>query len=528
MLASERALRAHAEEARRVEQAEAAARAAQRRYQLVSDLMSDLVGVFDEQGRVVYASPSFQRILGVDPLSIVGRPTPELIHPEDLEATGAAFLSTVAEGKATAVARVKAADGSYRWFHIGLSRMNAEAGEQGIIAVSARDITEQRELSEALEATRRMEALGRLAGGVAHDFNNMLMVIQSASDLASSRLPSEHAARIELSEVNHAIQRAAALTQQLLTFARRQVLPGDASSVVAHVVRDLCPILARLCGSDIELQTRLDGSARRVDVSPVQIEQLLMNLCANARDAMPSGGTLKVTLADRELLPREIADLKPGSYVELIVEDSGSGISPEVQLRMFEPFFTTKSAGRGTGLGLATVFGLVNQLGGHIGVRSELGRGTAFTLLLPESHGTHARESERIELKSLGARPLSILVVEDERAVRTLIARILTNAGHRVTEAESIEHALAASEAPDVHFEAIVTDVVLGAGDGIALLERIRKRHPRAAVVVVSGFSPSPERVAELASRGAEFLPKPFGSEALLSALSSARRSREA
>lgn len=523
-IASLRALRAHVAEARRVQSAEAAARRAQRQYQLVSELVSDLVVKLDNEGRVIYASPSFQRILGVDPESILGRSTPELLHPEDLGAAGSAFMIALEHGKATAATRVRAASGSYRWFHMSMSRIEESEEESGIIALSARDISEQRELSEALEATRRMEALGRLAGGVAHDFNNLLMVIQSASDLVATQLPKDHLAHAELDEVTHATQRAAALTQQLLTFARRQVLAGDSSSVVLQVVKDLCPILIRLCGPQIEFTAELGNSRRRVDVSAVQLEQMLMNLCANARDAMPNGGRLRVELRERTVIDGETNGPKEGEYVELVVEDTGTGISPEVQARMFEPFFTTKTEGRGTGLGLATVFGLVSQLGGHVRVRSELGRGSTFTILLPVANETAARSNEVNAAPVVDDPSMHVLVVEDEPAVRMLIARILSKAGHRVTEADSYEQALAAAEAPEAKFQAIVTDVVLGAGDGIALLERIRSRHPRASVVVVSGFSPSPDRVAELSARGAEFLPKPFGAAALLEALASARR----
>ncbi len=292
-----------------------------------------------------------------------------------------------------------------------------------------------------------MESLGRLAGGVAHDFNNLLMVIQSASDLASSQLPSEHPVQVDLSDVRRAAERASALTQQLLTFARRQVLPSDASSVASKVVGDLVPILTRLCGPDILFDAELDSPRREVEASPVQLEQLLMNLCANARDAMPNGGRLGLRVRDRTLAGFEVADLKAGRYVEITVEDTGIGMSPEVQARMFEPFFTTKPAGRGTGLGLATVFGLVSQLRGNIAVRSSSGGGRPSRCCSPEAQGWPARESSKVgKLAEIGGEALDVLVIEDEDTVRALVVRIseqrraprgageLDRAGHRRRE----------------------------------------------------------------------------------------------
>jgi two-component system cell cycle sensor histidine kinase/response regulator CckA len=525
-LASERALLALTQEGARTKAARARARSAEARYQLVSEHVSDLVSVHDEEGRFVYVSPAHQRVLGIDPEGLLGKTTTEFVHPDDLPLLSASFRKALVEGKGAAVTRIRMAEGGYRWFHVGMSRVDQEEGQGGVIALSARDITEQRELSEALEATRRMESLGRLAGGVAHDFNNLLMVIQSASDLASSQLPNDHPAQVDLSDVRRAAERASALTQQLLTFARRQVLPSDSSSVVSKVVRDLVPILTRLCGPDILFEAQIESPRREVEASPVQLEQLLMNLCANARDAMPNGGRLGLRVRDRTLASSELADLKPGPYVEITVEDTGVGMTPEVQARMFEPFFTTKPVGRGTGLGLATVFGLVSQLGGNISVRSELGRGTTFTILLPEALGWPAHESSKVGKVADFGESLDVLVVEDEDAVRALVVRILNNAGHRVVEASSIEEAIEAAKAPGAEFNAVVTDVVLGSGDGISALERITSLHPKAAVVVVSGFSPSPERVAALSARGAEFLAKPFGAAALIGALANARARR--
>ncbi len=520
-VATNRVVRAHADQEQRASVAQAAARRAEARYELVAGHVSDLVSLLSADGTYLYASPSHERVLGVAPTQLVGQQSPELVHPDDLSQVGEAFARALSRGDTvTTITRLQTASGAYRWFHLSFSSVPGASLPRGesAVAVSARDVTEQRELSEALEETRRMEALGSLAGGVAHDFNNLLMIVQSSADLAATQLPPEHPARLDLASIDETVQRAAALTQQLLTFARRQVLPATAHSSVASTAQELGPILTRLCGKNIRFTLDAPASTRAIDASSVQVEQLLMNLAGNARDAMPSGGELRVGVHDRTLVSGEVAGLAPGAYVEITVEDSGTGMSPEVQQRIFEPFFTTKEPGRGTGLGLATVFGLVSQLHGKVALRSALGEGTTFTLLLPE-----ARPERPIEPSKAGhavtASALDILVIDDEAAVRTSVARMLGNAKHRVTTAASSEIAIAAVESPNAHFDAIVTDVVLGTDDGIGLLERIRRTHPHAAVVVMSGFSPSPERVAELTRQGAVFLAKPFAGEALLGAL---------
>jgi CheY-like chemotaxis protein len=246
-----------------------------------------------------------------------------------------------------------------------------------------------------------------------------------------------------------------------------------------------------------------------------------MNLAVNARDAMPDGGTLHVVLARRRVEEGELVDLRAGDYVEILIKDSGIGMSADVQARMFEPFFTTKPAGRGTGLGLATVFGLVAQLGGHIAVSSKEGAGTEFRVLLPCA--AEEATSAVMRAAKLTAKSLEVLVIDDEEAIRTLIGRILEAAGHRVTQAASAEMAIATAKTASARFDAIVTDVVLGADDGVATLDTLRAAHPQAVVIVMSGYSPTPERVAELARQGAEFLPKPFGAVQLMAALDRAR-----
>ncbi len=520
-IAAERALRAHVREELRAAHALSGAREAEGRYRLVAEQVSDLVALLDDQGRFVYVSPSHERVLGLGASDLLGRAVPELLHPDDYQGVAKAFLKTLEDGASFTVARLATKDAGHRWFHIRFSRTAPDSDLPGAVATSARDITEQQRLTEALEETRRMESLGRLAGGVAHDFNNLLLVIQACADLASRQLPPEHGARQDLNDILLTTERAAALTKQLLTFARRQVLGARQRSPVSTVVEELAPIIRRLCGSGVRCELHVESGAAEVGASSVELEQVLMNLAANARDAMPDGGTLEVRARVRSLREAEVPTLATGEYVELIVKDSGCGMSAEVQARIFEPFFTTKPVGRGTGLGLATVFGLVAQLGGHVAVTSALGRGTEFQVLLPLAQAVASSSVMR------AARPvpqeLCVLVVDDEDSVRTLISRILDAAGHRVTQAASAEMAIAVAKTAPHRFDVILTDVVLGAADGLATLETLRSAHPEASVIVMSGYSPTPERVVELASQGAEFLPKPFGAAQLMGALERSR-----
>lgn len=518
---AERALRSHVREELRATHAVQGAREAESRYQLVAEQVSDLVSVLDDRGRFVYVSPSHERVLGLPVADVLGQAAPEIVHPDDYQTLARSFLQALESGSGVTVARLKARDGGHRWFHIRFSRIEPGAQLGGAVAVSARDITEQQRLSEALEGTRRMESLGRLAGGVAHDFNNMLLVIQACADLASRQLPQEHPARADLADILRTTARAAALTKQLLTFARRQVLGTRQRSAVPEVVSELLPIMERLCGNAVRVSVEQGAGIPDVNASAVELEQILMNLAANARDAMPEGGKLRIATASRRLQDGELGELGAGDYVELSLKDSGVGMSADVQARIFEPFFTTKPAGRGTGLGLATVFGLVAELGGHIAVASEPGQGTEFRVLLPCA----AAEATSAVMRAakLPAKSLEVLVVDDEDVVRTLIGRILEGAGHRVTQAASAEMAIAAAKTAAAHFDLILTDVVLGAEDGLATLDTLRAAHPGASVIVMSGYSPTPERVAELARQGAEFLPKPFGAVQLMAALERAR-----
>ncbi len=364
-----------------------------------------------------------------------------------------------------------------------------------------RDVTPERDLEARLSQAQRLESLGQLAGGIAHDFNNLLAVIRGYADLARASMPVGAGAADDLDQVVLAADRASSLTRQLLLFSRRQAMePRIVDPAV--VIADLVPMLRRLLGEHIELVVApTDPGTGAVRVDPGQLEQVIVNLAANARDAMPDGGRLGVRIAGLDEDGRR--------WVRLTVADNGIGMDQTTVNRAFEPFFTTKEPGRGTGLGLSTVYGIVVQFGGRVAVASTPGQGTTFTVDLPRIDVPHADTAAAAEAAPAEARrSLSVLLVEDDDAVRALTRRMLTSLGHVVTSASSGAEALALTEAAVRMPDLLVTDVRMPGIQGPELARRLRDRRPSLPVVFTSGFS------AELGDRvaipGAQVLDKPF------------------
>jgi signal transduction histidine kinase/ActR/RegA family two-component response regulator len=374
-------------------------------------------------------------------------------------------------------------------------------------------------LTLQLEKSARMEALGRLAGGIAHDFNNLLVVMQGSAELAAEDLPADHPAQEELRQIQEAATRAADLTSQLLSFSRRKLVP-PAKVHPGRVVRELEPLLRRLVGGHLGLELSVRDEHDVVVASRTQLEQILLNLAANARDATERGGTLGIRVERRELNDGEVDDLPPGKYVEISVSDTGSGMPEEVLAHLFEPFFTTKGGGRGTGLGLATSFGIATQMGGTIAVESQVGVGSTFRLLLPLAVTTGAQSEARLRLPQ---RPRRVLVVDADDSVQSLVARILMAEGFEVLVAGDAPTCLetARTAAP---LDVVLTDLVLGADDATRLLAELRGLQPGAAFVVMSSYSPDRSSMDRLAAAGATFLAKPFQSAQLVDAVLSATR----
>jgi two-component system, cell cycle sensor histidine kinase and response regulator CckA len=416
-------------------------------------------------------------------------------------------------GEETAVAALKA--GADDFVAKGRLARLAPAIEREL-----RDAAERRQrlqLEEQLRQAQKMEAVGQLAGGVAHDFNNMLTAILGYSELLLEQVGPDKPMGKDLQEIKNAAQRAATLTRQLLAFSRKQVLaitPVDLS----EVVRNVEPILRRLLGERISVDLALTNGLDLVMADGAQLEHLVINLSVNARDAMPEGGTLTISTRNLELDEHYVSThpgARTGSFAMLRVSDSGVGMTPEVLGRIFEPFFTTKERGRGTGLGLAAVYGTVKQLHGYIDVTSEPGRGAAFEIYLPKTE--RPRQVPTVAAPSGSpSGSETILVVEDQESVRTFVKNVLMRFGYRVVEADSAEAAVAflVNEQTPIHL--LLTDVVLPGMPGPALAVQLRKERPDMRVLLMSGYADDRvEDVLEALER-AEWIEKPFSAKSLL------------
>ncbi len=425
------------------------------------------------------------------------------------------------EGKAVHDTRWKRRDGKVINVRLSGALATNRSGEIEGYEVLVEDVTEHRALEEQLRHAQKMEAIGRLAGGVAHDFNNLLTVIKGYGELMAQQIEPADPLRPQLEEIRKAADRAATLTRQLLAFSRRQVLAPKVLDL-NQVVSNMEKLLRRLLGEDVELLTVLDSNLGRVKADPGQIEQVLMNLAVNARDAMPNGGQLILETANFDLdetYKLEHTVVVPGRYVMLAVSDTGCGMSEEVRSRVFEPFFTTKE--RGTGLGLSTVYGIVKQSGGYIWVYSEPGRGSTFKVYLPQV-------DEKLELRQ--ARPLdaslyrgteTVLVVEDEDGVRALVRQMLQRHGYTVLETHSASEALIVCERHPDPIHLLLTDVVLSQVSGPELAGRLLALHPEMRVLYMSGYTEDTIVHQGVLTAGINFLQKPFTTETL------ARRLRE-
>jgi two-component system, cell cycle sensor histidine kinase and response regulator CckA len=390
--------------------------------------------------------------------------------------------------------------------------------------VMATDVSEKKKLESQLLQAQKMEAIGRLAGGVAHDFNNLLGVITGYSEMLEMNLPAEGPGRSRLEQIKKAAGRAAALTRQLLAFSRREVIQPkvlDLNEVVADVER----MLHRLIGEDVQLVTKLGKDLGRVQADRGQVDQIILNLAVNARDAMPQGGDLWIETSNAELddaYLRTHADVLPGSYVLLSVSDTGHGMDAETVSHIFEPFFTTKPEGKGTGLGLATVFGIAKQSGGHVSVYSELGRGTTFRVYLPRVD----RETSTSEVAAVSTPPPrgteTVLLVEDAEALRPMIHEILEAAGYCVLESSDPEEALLRAASYDGTLDLVLTDVVMPHMSGPDLVKVIHATRPRVKVLYMSGYTNDAIGRQGVIEPGMHFLQKPFTSEALLGSVRTA------
>jgi signal transduction histidine kinase/ActR/RegA family two-component response regulator len=443
------------------------------------------------------------------------------VSPTDRAAVAAQITAAIAD-RAGFKVEFRSAGGpeeEERWSALlGQTYRDEATGASRLIGV-AQDVTEQRRVEQQLIQSQRMEAIGNLAGGIAHDFNNLLTAIIGYLSFVQRRLPADAPVRDDLTEVERAARRAAALTSQLLSYARRQMVVPTSVDLNATVA-GLTPMVRRVVGEDVEVDTELAETLGSVRVDPGQLEQVLLNLVANARDAMPSGGSLRLATRNVTITSsaaRSIPEARPGQYAALEVEDTGTGMTPEVQARIFEPFFTTKPPGAGTGLGLAMCYGIVRQAEGLILVESEPGRGTRFSVLLPrEGAGAEAE----VPVPPVGVAPgrEKVLLVEDDPTVRAVTGRMLRELGYTVLEAGSASEARNVA-ASDGRIDLLLTDVVMPGGNGRELAESLALAHPGLPVVFMSGYTADVVVRQGVVQDKVAFLSKPFTADALAAAL---------
>jgi signal transduction histidine kinase/ActR/RegA family two-component response regulator len=381
----------------------------------------------------------------------------------------------------------------------------------------AEHVSERTQLEAQLHQAQKMEAVGQLAGGIAHDFNNLLTVITGRSELALDGLPEDNLLRHDIALIQSTAERAAALTRQLLVFSRRQVTELKVLDLNA-VVSGLAPMVRRVIGEDIDFATVADPNLGRVKADPAQVEQIIMNLAVNARDAMPAGGRLTIETANVELdaaYARTHVEVTPGRYVLLSVSDTGHGMTAEVQARMFEPFFTTKEQGKGTGLGLATVHGIVKQSGGHIWVYSEPGNGTTFKVYFPRVDDVAEPVTAGAKSPAIARGSETILLVEDEEQVRALARQTLEASGYQVIAAATPAEALARASDGARPIDLLLTDVVMPEMSGAELAQKLTREHEQLRVLYMSGYTGNAILRHGILDHGAAFLQKPFTTRTL-------------
>jgi two-component system cell cycle sensor histidine kinase/response regulator CckA len=515
-------------------------RAAQRleeseqRYRSLFEHNPDAVYSFDLDMRFTSANPACEDVSGYSETEFIAGAASPIVVPEDRDLAHAGFRAAT-EGRATR-------------FDVGIRHRSGSTVRLGITNVPivvrgrvvgvfgiAKDISTQRALEERLRQAQKMEAVGKLAGGIAHDFNNLLMVIQSYGGFLTDELPEGTTARADLAEMLRAAGRAQELTRQLLAFGRKQVLRPRGLDVNRKVA-NVAGMLRRIIGEDITLVTELEPAPWAVIADPGQLEQVLMNLAVNARDAMPKGGQLHLRTENRVVRAPAASFPAPAErrYVALVVEDAGVGIPDEVLPRIFEPFYTTKSVGHGTGLGLATVYGIVEQSGGFVTVDSVPGSGSRFTVMLPavDSTTAPAPASGDEDRASLPAGAESILLVEDEAEVRSAVRRMLERLGYAVREASTGAEALrivdAMSAARAGRIDLVLTDLVMPELGGHALGEQLAAQHPDIQVLYMSGYTDDEIFRRGLAGAGGSFLEKPFTAARLAHAVRQALEGRAA
>jgi PAS domain S-box-containing protein len=499
-------------------------RRSQERFRLVARATKDAISDWDIRSGEVWRSETFWEKFGYPPRdtepNIAG--WKDLLHPEDRDRVWNGLQTALARHSDSYEAeyRFRRADGSYA---VVLNRAYVvydETGQPTRAIGAITDLSDRRELEEQFRQAQKMEAVGRLAGGVAHDFNNLLMIISGYADMMREQLVPEDKHRKNINQILKAADRAAALTQQLLAFSRKQVLLPRIVDLNT-VIEDSLKMIQRLIGEDIELNTSLGEALSAIKADPGQIVQVLMNLCVNARDAMPNGGELKIetrsVAVDTEAARRH-PTFVPGNYAALVVSDTGTGMTEEVQTHLFEPFFTSKESGRGTGLGLSTVYGIIKQSGGYVWVDSELGRGSSFSLYFP---AVDAPLTVTItpEITEAEGQSETILLVEDEAALRESISTYLGLHGYKVLEASNGAQAVDIANQHAGSIQVLITDIILPKLAGAEVAREVARTSPQAVTLYMSGYTDREIVEFDPTSLTTGFLQKPFALQTLLQRL---------
>jgi len=483
----------------------------------------------EKDGRTVYVSPAFETVWGLPPEALYRDPLAFLegVHPEDRTRVATAFARR-ADEEYDQTYRVIRPDGGLRWVRDRAYPVRDPSGKVYRIAGVASDITDLKVAEQGKEnallelaQTRKLEAVGLLAGGIAHDFNNLLTSISGFSQLALLKLDDASEAAADLRTVCESADRAAGLTRQLLAFSRKQPL---ATSVLNlnDSVHSLAEMLGRIIGERVRVVTELETRLRLVEGDPVNIDQVVMNLSINARDAMPQGGQLILRTANRTVREADLPDLPPdaraGEFVAVEVADTGEGMDAETVARVFDPFFTTKQSGKGTGLGLSVVYGVARQHGGWVEVDSTPGVGTTFRILIPVARAGARPEAEDTVPETDVAAPGGghILLVEDDPSLRRFATTALTGQGYRVTAVGSVREATEVLADAAASVALVFADVILGDGSGIQLAEQVFASHPNLPVLLSSGYPDDDERCGAIREQGIPFLQKPYALNLLL------------
>ncbi len=505
----------------------------ERRYRAVVEDQTELVCRYLPDGELTFVNDAFCRFFGAEAEELLGRKFYTVAVEKD-RLEFATRLSALDRRRPirTREQRLESPDDEPRWLQWTDRALFGADGNLVEFQSVGRDTTEQKLLEGQLRQSQKMEVVGQLTGGIAHDFNNLLMVITGYSELLLQRQRSDNEEPDKfLMAIDQAAQRAASLTRRLLAFSRRQIVQ-PANLDLTEVVKEVDEMLRYLLGERIELEVHLESGVCWVKVDPGQIEQIVVNLAVNARDAMPEGGRLTVETKSVELAGRQAAEIgvEPGPYAVLSVSDTGCGIDRETQERIFEPFFTTKTAGRGTGLGLSTVKAILEQIGGQITVESEVGQGTTFRTFLPVIDQA-LKDADPAAMRERGcdfAGSETILLVEDDEPVRAVIGTMLEGYGYRVLSARNSEEASRLLDETGENIHLLLTDVVMPGLTGPQLAERARRARPDLEVLFMSGYTEDSDGLESLDDPNVALIPKPFSTDQLLRKLHEVLRSAPA